>query len=83
MLKDIQIGDGVIYETWDDGTVYPSPIEAYSTEEAGKVKKFILDRVLDTNNRPSFEEKDRLFGCLRVMNEIIEKEINDSAINSI
>ena len=82
-MKDIQIVDGVIHETWDDGTTYVSPIEAYSAEEAGKAKRFILDRILDTNNHPSFEEKDRLVDCLRVMNEIIEKEINDSAVNSI
>lgn len=82
-MKDIQITDGVIRETWEDGATYISPIGAYSAEEAEKVKKFILGRLLDTNNHPSFEEKDRLVECLKTMNEVIEREINNSAINSI
>lgn len=82
-VKDIQITGGVVYETWDDGTTYISPIEAYGAEEAGKAKKFILDQLLDTNNHPSFEEKDRLVECLRTMNKIIEKEINCAACNSV
>lgn len=74
-MKDIKIVDGVIHETWDDGTVYPCPIEAYSAEEAEKAKRFILDRI---------REKDGLLDCLRVMNEIIEsmKKVKDSAISS-
>lgn len=82
-MKDIQITDGVVYETSDDGTTYVSPTEVYCAQEAEKAKKFILGKLLDTSNHPSFEEKDRLFDCLRIMNEIIEKEINCAACNSI
>lgn len=82
-MKDIQITDGIIHETWEDGTTYVSPIEVYGAEEAENAKKFILGRVLDTNNPLSFEEKDRLVECLKIMNEVIEREINNSAINSI
>ena len=83
MLKDIQITDGVVRETRDDGTAYISPIEAYDAIEAETARIFIVSKVLDTNNPLSFEEKDRLFDCLKIIHEVIEREINDSAINAI